>query len=135
MWEWRNDPQAREASFNSVPIEWTQHIKWFEAALADDAKKIFVIEHEGRKAGVLRLDQVDRGDWKISIMIAPLARGRGLALAALREAVRTVDEHPLIERVIALVKPENTVSLRAFSAAGFEVTERTDSAVTLVYTS
>ena len=63
-------------------------------------------------------------DWdghraELGIWLAPQARGRGLATAALRLAARWLFEECGLERVQLLTEPDNEPMLRAAHAAGF----------------
>ena len=119
VFEWAIAPLTRAMSFNTAPILWEDHCRWFDAKLDDPATRLLILEHDGRAAGQARFDLADERA-TISVALAPGARGRGLstpaiiaALAALPMSVTGCD---------AFIKPDNTRSIRAFERAGF--TER-----------
>jgi RimJ/RimL family protein N-acetyltransferase len=92
------------------------------AALDDDAGELLVIEHDGVLVGGVRWVLIGRrsriADIR-SLMLDPAARGRGLALAAVRElAGRLLDDKGL-HRVEAEVYGFNEPALRVFDRAGF----------------
>jgi RimJ/RimL family protein N-acetyltransferase len=118
--DWRNDPDARAASFDQEEIDLEQHRKWLAGRLADPACALFVVEREGIPAGSVRLEREGSDSAEIHVAIAPEARGGGLATAALREAAERAGELLGAAVVRARVKPGNEASLGAFRAAGFE---------------
>jgi RimJ/RimL family protein N-acetyltransferase len=92
------------------------------AALDDDAGELLVIEHDGALVGGVRWVLINRrsriADIR-SLMLDPSARGRGLAVAAVRElAARLLRERGL-HRVEAEVYGFNEPALRVFERAGF----------------
>lgn len=42
LFEWANDREIRRMAFSSNPIEWTQHIEWFESKLNDPGSLIYI---------------------------------------------------------------------------------------------
>ena len=78
---------------------------------------LFIAEVPG-PAGHLRLDDLGAGRARVSIVLAPQARGQGLAvpaLAALGAEAATLG----FAELVAEVHVENLASVRAFAAAGF----------------
>jgi UDP-2,4-diacetamido-2,4,6-trideoxy-beta-L-altropyranose hydrolase len=119
IYAWRNDPETRAASFNSEPIEWQDHLAWFDLALRDPRTRIFVAALSGEPVGTARLER--RGELAtISVMVAPAARSRGLASPIIRATVAFASELGARD-VEAYIRPANAASLRAFEAAGFVV--------------
>ena len=45
VFELANDPVVRSNSYNSNPIVFENHVKWFEAQLANKFVKLFVVLH------------------------------------------------------------------------------------------
>jgi UDP-2,4-diacetamido-2,4,6-trideoxy-beta-L-altropyranose hydrolase len=119
LWRWANDPVARAASFRSRPIEWDEHVAWFDARTRDPASRIYIIEAGGESSGVLRFDLDGPARAVVSINIAPEARGRGLGPDALREGCALVSADDAVSSVTAYIKPDNAASLRTFERSGF----------------
>jgi UDP-2,4-diacetamido-2,4,6-trideoxy-beta-L-altropyranose hydrolase len=133
LFDWANDPVTRANSFSTEPIPWPDHTRWLERRLADDACALYVVEDAtGRPVGQVRLD--DAGDETVvSVALAADARGRGLGTAAISAAARSAQRNGAPRRVRALIKPENTTSLRAFETAGFKRAGGDDRRAELVY--
>ena len=104
------------------PIERPAHDAWFAARLSDPDCRIWIVEHAGAPAGVVRLERetgntVDAAT--VSIFIAPEARRLGLASAAIEHALRdSVCERGALTAV-ARVRSGNAASRRLFDSLGF----------------
>ena len=123
LFAWRNDPLTRSASLNTDEILWESHEEWFTHALACRTRHIFMIEAlsnaETRPIGMCRFD-VDGETAEVSINLAPVMRGKGLAVGVLRSAITyfwSADLHNT--EIIAQVREENTASRRLFERVGF----------------
>lgn len=118
LWEWANDPDVRRWSFTPDPISWVGHVHWFAGKLAEP-DCLFLLAADGdAPIGQIRFDF---GGTKavVSVSLAPQARGRGYAAAVLRAACREALSARPVGSVVALIRPGNAASLKAFEAAGF----------------
>lgn len=131
VWVWRNDPETRQASFDSSPIDFAAHQAWFKASLERDDRRLYVILADGTESGVVRLD-ISGKEAVVSVNLAPEWRGRGVGPAALQAVSEFAFAVLDLERLVASVKPENQRSLTAFRKAGF--TARAGEVGTLVRT-
>jgi len=122
VWIWRNDPEAREASFNSAQIPIDVHERWFSDALHRDDRKLFIIVADAVAVGTARLD-IAGCESAVSINLAREWRGRGVGSSALRALVELAFGELEIDHLIASVKPDNHASLAAFARAGFTRTQ------------
>jgi RimJ/RimL family protein N-acetyltransferase len=122
VWLWRNDQETREASFNSAPIPWDVHERWFSDALHRGDRKLFVIVADKMLVGTARLDLVER-EAVVSIHLAREWRGRGVGSSALDALAELAFGDLETDRLLASVKPENHASLAAFAKAGFNRVE------------
>ncbi len=120
IWEWANDAEVRLRSFNSEPIGWDTHLRWYESLLSDSSAALLVAkDQDGAPLGQVRFVPGSEGA-TISVSVAPAARGRGYAAPLIVAASRWWEkEHgnPLIH---AFIKPDNEASLSAFRRAGFQ---------------
>jgi UDP-2,4-diacetamido-2,4,6-trideoxy-beta-L-altropyranose hydrolase len=120
LWIWRNEPEVREKSFQTEPIAWSEHARWFARAAAAPRCSIWICTvRDGTPIGQGRLVLGDEGV-EISVGLAPDWRGRGYG-RLLIEALSDLGfrEYPSAARMVAYAKPSNAASLRAFEAAGF----------------
>ncbi len=120
VWAWRNDPETRQASVDSTPIPFPVHERWFRESLARHDRRVYIIVADEQASGVVRLDISGR-EAEVSIHLAPERRRRGMGTAALRVLAGLAFESLGLERLMALVKTENSASRKAFLAAGFRV--------------
>jgi RimJ/RimL family protein N-acetyltransferase len=119
LWEWRNEPDTRAASFNSEPIAYGDHVRWLETKLRD--RKVFMLIALGEgetEVGYVRLDVHDDAV-EVNLSLDRAHRGRRLGTIAIRAATEYAVGALRVRRVTARVKPGNTASIRAFRAAGF----------------
>jgi len=85
---WRDDPHSRAMSLDPRPIGWDEHAAWVRRLLADpDRLQLLAEEGAGGPVGAIRFDR-DGREAVVSVVVAPAARGRGLArrLVAVAEA-------------------------------------------------
>lgn len=127
--EWRNDAQTRAMAIAQDPVAPADHARWLNARLADPGTLLTIAEQDGTPVGTVRLDRHGPDTAELSITIAPAARGRGLARPAIELGVEHARREWGVEHVTARIRPENTASLRAFSAAGFETVRAGDELV------
>lgn len=122
MMEWQSHPDTRRFARTVEIPEHDQHEQWMQDKLADPDCLFNVILHEDRPAGVIRLDRKMGSAipfYEVSILVAPEAKGLGLASGALALGRRLVPE----ERLVADVLPSNTASLALFKKVGFQDAE------------
>jgi len=121
LWEWRNDPVTREASFDTKHIPYEDHERWFAGKVdAADTRIFIVLDAGGSEVGYVRFT-IARERAEISLSIDERKRGQGYG----PHAIRAVSDHLLSEgsvrRIVALVKRPNVTSVRAFERAGFVI--------------
>lgn len=127
IWEWSNDPEVRSVSFSSDPIPWDSHVAWFQARLADpQCRQCIAVERKGDPIAQVRFDIADDNSATISISLAADVRGKGLGTQLIWMACRELFAETEIDRVEALIKPDNVASIRAFEKAGFVTTGDTE---------
>jgi spore coat polysaccharide biosynthesis predicted glycosyltransferase SpsG/RimJ/RimL family protein N-acetyltransferase len=120
--EWRNDPQTRAASRTQDPVPWEDHLRWLEASLRRDDRRLFVASDDAGDVGTIRWDREGQGEWEVSITVAPRRRGQRLAGALLAAGERALAEAVPgreLTAYLAVVHEENAASVRLFAAAGY----------------
>lgn len=120
IWEWRNEKEARLASFHTEPIPFENHVQWFRKKLNDPRTRILIgIDASGTPVGYVRFDLRD-GDAEISVGIDKGHRGKSYGCQMIRKgSKRILSSCEDIARVVAQIKPGNPKSLGAFEKAGF----------------
>jgi len=119
LYEWANDPVARQMSFSSEPIPWEGHIAWFEKRLqSSDCRLRIGLNKEGKPAGQVRLERSEVTA-VLSLSIDPAERGKGHGPKLARLAAVEALADGWCEEVHAWVKPENGASMNTFRKAEF----------------
>src|SRR5262249_38997190 len=121
LWEWANDPGVRRSSFSSQPISWEIHMCWFAQKLKDSRCLIFLgVDRDDLPVGQVRLELVNGSEAEIHVSIAKERRGSGWGPRLIQAAVEHGTRNYGLQRIHALIKPDNSGSLKAFRAAGFK---------------
>ena len=117
VFQWQVHPDVRRYAHRPTPPTGHEHDSWFAGRLADPEEQYFIVEHERKPAGVLRLEPYARtdGDWLVSILIAPDRQRRGLGRGTLDLAHALWPDSTFVAEVL----PENTESHRLFASAGY----------------
>ncbi len=118
LYQWANDPQVREQSFNMDKIPLETHQKWFENKLNDCDALLFIAEINEQPIGLLRFDMEDNHA-VIGISLDKTFRGKGLSAHLLNLATdKYFEKHS--KPVYAYIKKKNLASIQAFKKAGFD---------------
>lgn len=119
---WRNDPTTRSMSLEQGEVSLENHESWLAAKLADPRCEIWIGTVDERPVGQVRFDLVEQRVAIVSISVDAAARGTGLGIEILTSALAETALEPSTVR--ALVRPENTASLRLFERCGFTTKSR-----------
>lgn len=119
LWEWRNEPGTRSASYNSKAIPYEDHLRWVQERLGDPQTRLLVaLNADGDEVGYARLE-INETVAEVSLSVDPQQRNRGFGTALIGSATRFAVKQLGVRSVIAHVKRDNAVSLSAFARAGF----------------
>lgn len=119
LWEWRNEPEVRQASFDTNFLPYEDHQRWFaEKIQADDTHIYIILDNHDREIGYVRY-RLERDQAEISVGLDPSQRGKGYGSAAIRKGSSQILTDGLAQKVVAYVKRENPASVNAFLKAGF----------------
>ena len=118
LFTWANDAAVRAASFDSAPIGWDEHLRWFDRRLQDPDSRLFIASDADGLIGLFRVArQGDRGE--VGVSVAAERRGEGLASALIAAGSRALLTMEFVSTVDAYIKRENEASITAFSDAGY----------------
>jgi len=126
IWQYNCSAEARAVSRNGKPVPFAQHLMWYRSRLAS-SDPMWIIEESLHAVGVVRVDRGTHGA-RISIALAPHARGRGIGRRAIAAACARMRE-PLI----AEIQDSNATSRHAFEACGFVLAGETDGLATYTW--
>lgn len=116
LFEWANDPNTRQNSFNPEPIEWNNHISWLRKKLIDPLTKIYIFYYHHTLIATVRFDT--NKNTIIGITVAPSHRGLGLGTKILKIATNNFWINSNNE-IFAYIKKDNIASQHIFEKAGF----------------
>jgi len=133
LFEWRNDPNTRNASLNTGVIKWEDHEKWYLSVLKNPQVVIYIAEdkpEESSPRGMCRFNLSDETDSaEVSINLNPEHRGKGIAQSILHDAIGVfTQQHPQVLELTATIRAENLPSMKIFVSENF-VPQRTHDGV------
>lgn len=119
---WRNDPRSRAMSLSTRQITPDEHCAWFEQAVRDPARILLIGCLEDRRIGMVRFDSDKLVRWwRVSILLAPEARGQRLSKPLLSKAMSLILQSTPLAELRAEVKKSNQESRRLFESLGYEL--------------
>lgn len=125
-----NDSLVRSNSFNTKPIEYADHCKWFEKSVTDKNTLFFLVftnENEKDFVGQIRFNRESEASIEcvISLSITEQFRGKHIACEFLELGIGELKKNwHNIESVVAEVKDENAASNGLFIKEGFKLVSK-----------
>jgi len=117
-----NDPLVRRMSFSGNPIEWPEHLQWFNAKLRDQKCSIYIaMDAHGAPIGQIRFDTVGLHLAEVDVSISPLLKGRRLGTELIALGTTKFFQESSIRTVHAKIRSENAPSIHAFRSAGYSL--------------
>ena len=117
LFDWANDPLVRQQSFQSDPIDYKTHQKWFQRKIKDKKSLLLIAEIEKKPVALVRFE-MEETHAVIGISIDKAFRGKSLSYPILNKAT-----HLFLKQyglpVYAYIKKTNSASMKAFENAGF----------------
>lgn len=137
LFEWRNDPNTRNASLNTDEIQWEEHEKWYLSVLKNSNVAIYIAEDipaQSSPLGMCRFNFSDEAaSAEVSINLNPDHRGKGLAQSILHDSLEVFAiQHPQVRELSATIREENLPSMKIFVAENFVSQLTQDGVVQLV---
>ncbi|MEY3236616.1 MAG: hypothetical protein RI883_717 [Bacteroidota bacterium] len=115
LFNWVNDANVRKNSINPEPINWENHLIWFNKKINDNNSKILILFSPEYLLGQIRIDLVN-AYWNIDYSIDNEFRGIGLG----KEMVKLILKMYEFYNFKATVKKENLASIKIFQNLGFK---------------
>ena len=115
VYAWQSQPGRRRYSRNPAIPSYEEHCQWMAKTLENSDRNSFIVEYEGKAAGLLRADHRGSGIYEVSILIDEGFEGKGIAraaLAAMEAKFKGVTFH-------AEIFDENVKSIQLFTKSGY----------------
>lgn len=119
-----NDPLVRANSFNSEPIVYENHVKWFNKVINDSNILFFLVFEGDDFVGQIRFVRTceESNECVISLSITPEYRGKHIGRDFMDLGIIEMEKNwKKIEIVKAEVKCENEASNKLFMKDGFDL--------------
>jgi RimJ/RimL family protein N-acetyltransferase len=114
LYKWANNPETRANAFDSNPISFDVHQKWFKEKLVSSDVLFFIYHCDDKDVGQVRLDiknDVAIIDYSIDFVL----RGNGYGHRMMKFVERHIQKkYPEIKFLKAQVKYSNEASLNIF---------------------
>ena len=120
LFDWRNNELVRKNSFCMDPVEWNEHVKWFNTTLVKSSVLFFILICKEQEVGQIRIDLDLDNTAIINYSIAEKYRGFGYGKQILHLAETELYERFKNKYMLkALVKENNISSQVAFERLGY----------------
>ena len=120
LFDWRNNELVRKNSFCMDPVEWNEHVKWFNTTLVKSSVLFFILICKEQEVGQIRIDLELDNTAIINYSIAEKYRGLGYGKQILHLAETELYERFKSKYMLkALVKENNISSQVAFERLGY----------------
>jgi RimJ/RimL family protein N-acetyltransferase len=126
---WRNSSNTRRFSGHTALIPSDDHFKWFIARLdRAQVEPFFIFQSDLEPIGMSRLDLVNGSvnQFEISIMVDPKHSGKRLGSRILEMTCNSLLNLMFDFSIAAKVHPNNIVSQKLFTSAGFDLVSSRD---------
>jgi deoxyribonuclease-4 len=124
LFDLRNHPIVREASFSTDEISFDQHEVWFKKTLKDPDTVIYVgLDDSNERIGMVRFKK-NGEQATISMAVTPSIHGKGHGTAIIRDSCNMyMHQESNVDEIIAEIKKSNITSVKVFGKAGFVETK------------
>ena len=116
-----NQDFVRRYSINKDKIEWTEHVKWFNAILKDNNTVFYVATEKNESfLGQVRY-KITQNSATVSISLSEKIRGKGLSKEILSRSIKKFFEEKIsVKDIIAFVSEDNIASKKIFEGLNFK---------------
>ena len=116
--EWRNDPDVRISSLTQHIIPIDEHIEYWTEFLKNLRNFAFIVVHDNKDIGVLKLKNINKKTYEIDIFLSKNSRNKGLGQQILM-IVKEIAIQKGIKKLVAKIKYGNESSKKMFENSGF----------------
>lgn len=130
IYAWRLDPETSQASMHTSLPDWATFMRYFRFDYFQTEIPSFFLRNNSRRLAFIRFRPFDldnnqsfKKDMEISLVVHPEERRKGYGSEALKNA-KSVARNYAVDTLVAMIKPENTVSKKVFQKAGFSCSDQ-----------
>jgi RimJ/RimL family protein N-acetyltransferase len=119
IFEWANNPDVRQNSFQNEEILYEDHVRWFNNKIKSPSTVMYIYLYNNLPVGQIRFElELDKAELNYSISKDYRGQGHGKHMLALAE-LQLKQDHPHIKTIVAKVLPHNLASKSVFESAGY----------------
>lgn len=118
LFMWANDVDVRNNAYENKPIAYERHISWFNMKLYDRKSYMYIYEEGCTPIGQIRFD-LEGTTLEVDVSIDKEHRGCGHGTHIIRYGTLRALNDARASYAVAYVLQQNSASLRAFIAAGY----------------
>lgn len=121
FYKWVNDETARQNSYNSKPIQYTDHVNWYNKRLNSGEAHFYIFIDRGNPVGQVRFEKGE-GEFEsiISVSVDKDHRGKGYSSKMLKVASEDFVGKHNSHTIIAYIFKTNPASYKSFLKAGYK---------------
>lgn len=120
IFNWRNTQEIIDLSSSKKPVQWSEHQQWFLETINDVSSIMFIAEYLGLPIGQVRFDHLLTTMPFMTIYLQSKSVGKGYGSFLIPLACQQLKESfPHVQGVYAIIRAENTRSIKAFKKSGF----------------
>ncbi|MEZ4938051.1 MAG: GNAT family N-acetyltransferase [Crocinitomicaceae bacterium] len=119
LFQWANDLDVRRNALSQNPIEFEDHISWFNNRLIDPNCKIYILTEKDKNLGQIRFE-LNENEWTIDYSVDAIYRGQGIGAKIIQMGMMKLKSDvgkPV--KLKALVEENNIGSIRIFQKNEF----------------
>ena len=117
--EWANEPLSLQQSYNSNPINYADHQKWFKNKILNSNSYLYVFTLADIPIGQIRFDLIN-DEAMISYSIDKKFRGNGYGSIVLEKGIHAFKNESIEKtKIVGYVKTKNIASVKTFRNLGF----------------
>jgi len=133
--DWRNDKITRKNSINENFIDKNDHDLWLKSKIESNETILLMHFYNNEPCALIKLDNINRGKYGISININPKFRGKKLSSPIINQSLHYLVKSQDLDEILvhASIKPFNTPSIKSFERSGFIKIENKNSNELLLF--
>jgi RimJ/RimL family protein N-acetyltransferase len=119
IYDWSNDLEVRNQSFNSGSINFKEHENWFKKKLINPNSLLLINEYDGDKIGLVRFE-IEKNKCTVGVLLDKNFRGKDLSSLMLIKSSNYYFSRFKLP-IYANIKESNIPSIRAFEKAEYKL--------------